>query len=91
MIRKFTPRHGTFEAVRWDGRVETAELLESWSYHAIQCHVDSRDHISSKLFIRGGCAAAVGDYIVRMSCGQYIPMSAQQFVKSYEPLLEVTR
>jgi hypothetical protein len=91
MIRKFTPRRATFEAVRWDGRAETAELLETWSYHAIQCHVDSRDHVSSKLFIRGGSTAAVGDYIVRMTCGQYTPMTAQQFSKVYEPLLEIIR
>jgi hypothetical protein len=87
MIRKFTPRRGTLEAVRWDGRAETAELLETWSYHAIQCNVDAREPGFSKLTILDGArTAVVGDFIVRTACGQFTPMSAQQFAKAYEPL-----
>jgi len=89
MIRKFSPRRTTLEAVRWDGRPETAEILESWSYHTIKCRVDERDHVFSKLTItnkEGPLSADVGDYIVRTHGGQYLPMTAKQFSESFEPL-----
>ena len=89
MIRKVAPRRAMFEAIRWDGRPETAELLEAWSLHTITCNVDARNHVFSKLVIanlEGVQSAVVGDYIVRTNWGQYMPMSAKQFSETYEPV-----
>lgn len=89
MIRKFTPRRALFEAVRWDGKPETAELIETWSFYTIRCDVNKYDHTFSRLTIEnreGAVFATVGDYIVRTGWGQFTSMSAKQFAEAYEPI-----
>lgn len=86
MLGKFVPRKKTLEAVKWDGSAKTAEFLEAWSYAAIHCKVDPNP-VFSALTIdnpNGPYRACVGDYIVRTSCGQYIPIPQQQFLSEYE-------
>lgn len=91
MIKKFRKKPVVIEAIKWDGKTETLEVLNN-EFGIDPLHVavgkkDEEDKIKIET-LEGTMLACIGDYIIKGVNGEFYPCKPDIFEKTYEEVTD---